>query len=182
MALCRSDRPSSKAKRKHEPREEEVTLKRTKLSKSKGVSLEEDQIELKGRINVATGRLDSHLLADYIGRQTMRFAPDLSAEERDNLFIPGDHYPRACTKVLLISWNILAKAIFDTSNWGGSLATESARTLRNLPSFLKQNGVCTQRIERAGAPQTLVVTSSGLRAAHIVRYSAVQLVVRFDDN
>lgn len=61
-----------------------------KRSKRQKVGLEVQQnLDLDHCVNVAIGRMDTHLLADYVAQHTTRFQTDLSSVELEDLHIPG---------------------------------------------------------------------------------------------
>lgn len=61
-----------------------------KRSKRQKVNSEVQQhLDLDNNINVAIGRMDTHLLADYVAQHTKRFQTGLSAVELKGLHIPG---------------------------------------------------------------------------------------------
>lgn len=64
--------------------------KRRKTDKSPR-ELHQD-VNLKNSYDLAIGRMNSQLLADYIARQTKKFRGDLSALELHDLAIPGRRF------------------------------------------------------------------------------------------
>ena len=79
--------PSSK-KRKHDgSRELNTTQKAKKAAKARNA--EDNTFNMEMGINTALGKLDIHLLADYVAQQTKRWAPDLSLVEMEDKYIPG---------------------------------------------------------------------------------------------
>ncbi|KAK8185317.1 U3-containing 90S pre-ribosomal complex subunit-domain containing protein [Phyllosticta capitalensis] len=106
---------------------------------------DEDLDEAKG-LNRSIGRMDSRLLADYMAQRTRRFEPDLSMVELEDRYVPE-------------------KAIRDTSSW------DSERTLDHLPGFVEKfsEGELKKAPKSNGAPHTIVVAASGIRAADVTR-------------
>lgn len=87
---------NGKRKRSADNEVPEITVKkvakRTKAKKAKPD--EEDNLDLDQGLNLAIGRLDSRLLADYVAQRTKRFSADLSLVELEDRHIPGNHGSR----------------------------------------------------------------------------------------
>lgn len=67
--------------------QENVAPKRRK--KSKPLFEPHQDVNLEKSIDLAIGRMNSRLLADYVARQTKRFGSNLSPLELHDLTIPG---------------------------------------------------------------------------------------------
>ena len=67
-----------------------VVINRGKRKRSIGSKSNEDvSLDLDQHLNLAIAKLDSRLIADYIAKQTKRFAPDLSLVELEERYISG---------------------------------------------------------------------------------------------
>lgn len=67
-------------------------LKPIKRKKAKRAKYEHDEgLDPGLGLNLAIGKLDSRLLADYVAQRTKRFAPNLSLVELDDLHVSGDN-------------------------------------------------------------------------------------------
>ncbi|CAK7224459.1 Protein cms1 [Sporothrix bragantina] len=111
-------------------------------------------------LNRAMARMDASAAAEYLARQTKRYASDLSEVELADLSVP-------------------VSAFVDSSSY------EKDRTLDNLADFLEDMAPLTETgkpgskgkgkqimqtaPEQKGAPHTIVVTGAGMRAADLVR-------------
>ncbi|KAM3064971.1 Protein cms1 [Clarireedia jacksonii] len=138
---------SKKRKRaKGQGHEESKNKESTKRKKPK--PSEDEDIDVEAGLNHAIAKMDNHLLADYIARQTRRYEDDLSSIELEDKYLP-------------------ATAIQDTTSW------DKPRTLDNLPEFLEKfSGNATKlwsASKKNGSPHTIIVTAAGLRAADIAR-------------
>jgi len=120
--------------------------KRKQKKKAKAKAIDEDDLDQELGVNHAFERMDSQLLADYINARTRHYQKELSTVELEELFIPSH-------------------SIKDCSSWA------EPRTLDNLAAFLKSQDKALKSTEKkpAGAPHTIVVTSSGIRAADTFR-------------
>lgn len=147
--------------------------KRRKTSKS---SHEPHQVvNFKKSCDLAIGRMNSQMLANYIAGQTEKFKIDLSTLELDELAIPGrrnDGFStaRGCFEVCRLTLH-LEHAFKDTSQWAG------LRVAENLPDFLEYSSSVSrdyrdlkEASKAFGTPHTLIVTSSGMRAADLTRF------------
>lgn len=64
--------------------------KKAKRRKARsGVQDQDLDLDLERGLNLAVGRMDRGLLADYIAQRTKRFQSELSAVELEDLHIPG---------------------------------------------------------------------------------------------
>ncbi|KAK8176307.1 U3-containing 90S pre-ribosomal complex subunit-domain containing protein, partial [Phyllosticta citribraziliensis] len=133
-----------KRKRDEEEPKQSKRAKRRKNKQPKDVH-DEDLDEAAG-LNRSVGRMDSRLLADYMAQRTKRFEPDLSFVELEDRYVPEN-------------------SICDTSSWDGE------RTLDQLPAFIEKfaQGDLTKAPKSNGAPHTIVVAASGIRAADVTR-------------
>lgn len=83
----------STIKRKRDDHEGQVTAAEdlAKRNEAKRAKQDDDEnLDLGSGVNLAIGKLDSRLLADYVARKTKRFSPNLSLVEHENLHIPGN--------------------------------------------------------------------------------------------
>lgn len=163
--------PHGKRKRSVDDENHELTVKApAKRKKSKKAKLDEDEnLDLKKGLNLAIGKLDSRLLADYVAQRTKRFSTDLSLVELEDRHIPGIFGSEYYSRSMLIFYVELA--YHDTSSW------ERSRTLQDIPDFLDRYSSraggkksLSSVSKQSGSPHTLVMTSAGLRAADITRY------------
>ena len=91
--LSNSPCPPRTAKRKRSTEEDRKTapVKLAKRKKSKKAKPDEDEdLDLKQGLNLAIGRFDSRLQADYVAQRTKRFSSDLSLVELEDRHIPGN--------------------------------------------------------------------------------------------
>ena len=107
-------------------------------------------------IDDALAHMDGSLLADHFAKKTRQHLGDLSSIELDDKYLP-------------------AKAFHDTSSF------DQSHTLTNLPLFLKRFSPGAKEelrttVEQTSCPHTLLITSSGIRAADVVRSVEVQVV------
>lgn len=187
--FLRSPSPAKGGKRKREDDVEPKQSKRAEKRKNKKPkNADNEDLNEELGLNLAIGRMDSQLLADYMAQRTKRFEPDLSMVELEDRYVPGMLYVGAThhfsanhalffVRCLMLNFlsctvpespanNISEKAILDTSDW------EQQRDLEHLPAFLenyaKRNLKKTSK--EKGRPHTLVVAMAGLRAADMVRY------------
>ncbi|ORX91995.1 U3-containing 90S pre-ribosomal complex subunit-domain containing protein [Clohesyomyces aquaticus] len=109
-------------------------------------NIDEDDLDQELGVNRAFEKMDSQLLADYINSRTRHYGKELSSLELEDKFIP-------------------AHTIKDASSW------TKPRTLENLAAFLKKQSkdLKPTPAKPCGAPHTLIVTSSGIRAADTFR-------------
>lgn len=64
--------------------------KKAKRRKARsGIQDQDLDLDLERGLNLAIGRMDRGLLADYIAQRTKRFHSELSAVELEDLHIPG---------------------------------------------------------------------------------------------
>ncbi|KAF2877101.1 U3-containing 90S pre-ribosomal complex subunit-domain containing protein [Massariosphaeria phaeospora] len=120
--------------------------KRKEKKKLKLKEINEDDLDEELGVNHAFEKMDGQLLADYINSRTRLYGKDLSSVELEDKFIPS-------------------YTIKDSSSW------KEPRTLNNFAAFLKrQAGKLEPSPETSrGAPHTLVITASGIRAADVCR-------------
>ncbi|EPQ64798.1 Bgt-2939 [Blumeria graminis f. sp. tritici] len=123
----------------------ENVKKAAKKHKRKNLDEDED-IDVENNLNKAFARMDSQLLSDYLAQLTRRFEKDLSSLElEDNP----------------------AASIADSTNW------DRPRNLENYPGFLEKFAENTTKLwsasKKQGAPHTIIIANSGLRAADVVR-------------
>lgn len=144
--------PSKKRKREADQGttpEDKKAAKKAKRKQKKALrakEISEDDLDLTLHLNRAFSRLDSQLLADYVNARTRLYGKDLSSVELEDRFLP-------------------ARTVRDTSGYEGD------RTLDNLAGFLKKQCGKLEATPKTptGAPHTLVVTASGIRAADVFR-------------
>lgn len=66
------------------------SVKRAKRRKARpGIPDQDLDLDLERGLNLAIGKMDRGLLADYIAQRTKRFRSELSAVELEDLHIPG---------------------------------------------------------------------------------------------
>ena len=53
-------------------------------------ALNDETLDLDSNLNLAIGKLDRQLLADFVAQRTKRFSPNLSPLELEDLYIPGN--------------------------------------------------------------------------------------------
>jgi protein CMS1 len=143
---------TKKRKREEGPGEKDAAkaekkrAKRRNQKKLKVKAIDDEQLDEKLSVNHAFEHMDSQLLADYINQRTRHYGKELSTVELEDRFLP-------------------AQFIKDTSGWS------KPRTLENLAEFLKSNaGKMTPNPSKpTGAPHTIVITASGIRAADTYR-------------
>lgn len=63
--------------------------KRKKVKKAKRV--EDANLDLEHGLNLAIGKLDSRLQADYVAQRTKHFSSELSLVELEDRHVPGTH-------------------------------------------------------------------------------------------
>ncbi|MCJ1248612.1 hypothetical protein MMC30_005830 [Trapelia coarctata] len=142
--------PSGKRKRDLEQPSSNPKAPKKKRRK-RGKHVDDPDIDFERGINGALWRLDGHLLADYLAQKTKQFNDKLGVLELEERRIP-------------------AQAIRDTSEW------REQRVLENFAGFLdhhasqhKSSKNLSIASKTKGAPHTIVVTASGLRAADLTR-------------
>ncbi|KAF2021600.1 hypothetical protein BU24DRAFT_404601 [Aaosphaeria arxii CBS 175.79] len=120
--------------------------RRKENKKQKAKAINNDDLDQELGVNHAFERMDSQLLADYINSRTRLYGTDLSSVELEDRFIPS-------------------RSIQDASAW------DKPRTLNNLAAFLKSRDpeLKPTPSKPCGAPHTLVITASGIRAADVFR-------------
>ncbi|KAF2703896.1 hypothetical protein K504DRAFT_462972 [Pleomassaria siparia CBS 279.74] len=120
--------------------------KKKQKKKQKVKEIDEDDLDQELGVNHAFERMDSQLLADYLNSRTRLYGKDLSTVELDEQFVSS-------------------RSIQDSSSWTKPRITD------NLAAFLKKRAgkLDPTDAKPTGAPHTLVVTSSGIRAADIFR-------------
>ncbi len=80
-----------KRKRDNHDGQESTVAKPAKRKKAKKAKQDDNEnLDLEIGVNLAIGKLDSRLLADYVARRTKRFFPNLSLVELEDLHIPGN--------------------------------------------------------------------------------------------
>ncbi|KAF2643112.1 hypothetical protein P280DRAFT_467194 [Massarina eburnea CBS 473.64] len=146
LATSKKRKREAEAEAGHESKKAIKKAKRKEKKKQKAKNINEDDLDQELGVNRAFERMDSQLLADYINSRTRLYGKDLSSVELEDKFLP-------------------TRTIKDTSSW-----TES-RKLDNLAGFLKKQ---CKKLEATpdkakGAPHTIVVTASGIRAADVFR-------------
>lgn len=82
-------------KRKRDPQQSPSNPKLAKRKRQKrGKNTDDPDIDYERGINSALGRLDRHLLADYLSQKTKQFSDSLSLSELEDKRIPGIYsYP-----------------------------------------------------------------------------------------
>ncbi len=82
-------------KRKREPNSDQKDSGAKKTKKKKQNITEADELDLAAGINRAFAHMDGQLLADYLAQRTNKFESDLSQVELEDVYIPGNSFPRA---------------------------------------------------------------------------------------
>ncbi|KAH7079303.1 U3-containing 90S pre-ribosomal complex subunit-domain containing protein [Paraphoma chrysanthemicola] len=143
---------SKKRKREAEPeatkdsKKAAKKLKRKEKKKQKAKEIDEDDLDQELGVNHSFERMDGQLVADYVNARTRLYGKELSSVELEDKFIP-------------------ARTVRDSTSWS------KPRTSDNLSAFLKsQCGALSPTPKKpVGAPHTIVVTLSGIRAADVCR-------------
>ncbi|XP_014552637.1 hypothetical protein COCVIDRAFT_19316 [Bipolaris victoriae FI3] len=146
------DASSKKRKREAEPeatkddKKAAKKAKRKEKKKQRAKAIDEDDLDQQLGVNHAFERMDGQLLADYVNARTRLYGQDLSSVELEDKFIS-------------------ARTVQDSTSWS------EPRTTDNLPAFLKKQAGALQPTpsKPPGAPHTIVVTLSGIRAADVCR-------------
>lgn len=82
--------PVSKTSKKRKHEGQAGSKAPLKKKKSRKTQQDDDvDLDLEKGVNMAIGRFDSHLLADYVAQRTKRFQPDLSLVELEDRHISG---------------------------------------------------------------------------------------------
>ncbi|CAO2657703.1 Nn.00g038290.m01.CDS01 [Neocucurbitaria sp. VM-36] len=120
--------------------------KRKEKKKQRAKEIDEDDLDQELGVNHSFERMDGQLLADYVNARTRLYGKDLSSVELEDKFIS-------------------ARTVQDSTSW-----TEP-RTTDNLSAFLKKQSSTLKATpsKPPGAPHTIVVTASGIRAADVCR-------------
>ncbi|KAH7381636.1 U3-containing 90S pre-ribosomal complex subunit-domain containing protein [Pyrenochaeta sp. MPI-SDFR-AT-0127] len=143
---------SKKRKREAEPESSKESkkaakkAKRKEKKKQKAKEIDEDDLDQELGVNHSFERMDGQLLADYINSRTRLYGKDLSSVELEDKFIS-------------------ARTVKDSTSWTESRITD------NLAAFLKNQAETLKPTpsKPPGAPHTIVVTASGIRAADVCR-------------
>ncbi|KAH8719402.1 U3-containing 90S pre-ribosomal complex subunit-domain containing protein [Phaeosphaeriaceae sp. PMI808] len=143
---------SKKRKRETEPeatkdsKKAAKKLKRKEKKKLKVKEIDEDDLDQELGVNHAFERMDGQLVADYVNARTRLYGKELSSVELEDQFIP-------------------ARTVRDSTSWA------EPRSSDKLSAFLaKQCSTLKPTPNKAvGAPHTIVVTASGIRAADVCR-------------
>ncbi|KAF1947231.1 hypothetical protein EJ02DRAFT_365378 [Clathrospora elynae] len=143
---------SKKRKREAEPEASKDTkkaakkAKRKEKKKQKAKEINEDDLDQELSVNHSFERMDGQLFADYVNARTRLYGKELSSVELEDKFIS-------------------ARTVQDSSSW-----TEP-RTTDNLSAFLKKQSSTLKPTPSSppGAPHTIIVTASGIRAADVCR-------------
>ncbi|KAF1841402.1 uncharacterized protein K460DRAFT_318299 [Cucurbitaria berberidis CBS 394.84] len=120
--------------------------KRKEKKKQKAKEIDEDDLDQELGVNHSFERMDGQLLADYVNARTRLYGKDLSSVELEDKFIS-------------------ARTVQDSTSWS------EPRTTDNLSAFIKRHSSTLKATpsKPAGAPHTIVVTASGIRAADVCR-------------
>ncbi|KAF1838515.1 hypothetical protein BDW02DRAFT_564877 [Decorospora gaudefroyi] len=120
--------------------------KQKQKKKQKAKEISEDDLDQELGVNHSFERMDGQLLADYVNARTRLYWKDLSSVELEDR-------------------SISARTVHDCTSWTGP------RTTDKLSAFLKKQASTLQPTpsKPPGAPHTLVVTASGIRAADVCR-------------
>ena len=172
---------SDKSPRRKRQAEDVFSSKRSQKKKRTKARPEDEDVDEEKGVNLALGRMNPDLLADYVARKMKRFEKEATPVELEARRIPGKlladsaiasashHLAWPCSLWLFDSLmrSSTVHALVDTTEW-----TE-ARTLDRLPSFLEKFSEGSDNLHRApeenGSPHTIVVTATGLRAADLTR-------------
>lgn len=119
----------------------------------------EKRREINGEdVDESIGHMDAGLLAGYVAKKVRRFGRRQDSRQTSGVEHEEDRY-------------LPQRIFYDTSNFG------RLRSLDNLPLYLEQfcdnkAGLSTSDPD-AGNPHTLIVASSGLRAADLTRLESL---------
>ena len=99
LSSCPSPPRTAKRKRSTGDDQTKASVKLAKRKKSKKAKSDEDEdLDLKQGLNLAIGKFDSRLQADYVAQRTKRFSSDLSLVELEDRHISGNlHYDHVRT-------------------------------------------------------------------------------------
>ncbi|KAH6619938.1 U3-containing 90S pre-ribosomal complex subunit-domain containing protein [Boeremia exigua] len=127
-------------------KKEKKKAKRKQKKQARAKNIDEDDLDQELGVNHAFERMDGQLVADYVNARTRLYGKDLSSVELEDKFIP-------------------ARTVYDSTSYS------DARKLDNLPAFLKKQfgNLKPTSNKPPGAPHTIVVTASGIRAADVCR-------------
>lgn len=89
--FARSPSPGTGGKRKRED-DSKLSKRAKKLKTKKPKNVDNEDLSEELGLNLAIGRMDSKLLADYMAQRTKRFEPDLSMVELEDRYVPGMLY------------------------------------------------------------------------------------------
>jgi len=143
---------SSKKRKRDDPETRKAKKLKNRRNK-KPSDIHEDELDEELGVNLSIGRMDGNLMVNYVARRTKKFEPDASSVELEELYLP-------------------AKSVMDTDSW-----TEP-RTSDNLAAFVRHIANKGEKLEEApstadesetGAPHTLIIAASGIRAADLTR-------------
>ncbi|KAF7591901.1 hypothetical protein BBP40_000872 [Aspergillus hancockii] len=143
-----ADAPSNKKRKNGKSKNKKGGKDKENKPQLDATAKDTKQTETKGGIDEAIGNMDGSLLADHFMQKAKRHNKQLTAVELSDLSVPES-------------------AFLDTSSF------DSPRQLEKLPAFLEafspKGSDLSKASETKGAPHTLVVSPSGLRAADAVR-------------
>lgn len=134
---------------------------------------DEEYLDLDAGVNKKIALVDNLLLADHLAKKIRRFGTELKHVELSQLDISRmfSSFNRVWTYMLIRS---LANYITDTTSF------QEIRTLENLPNFLEKFAdpkKLGEAPKQNGSPHTLIVTGAGLRAADLVRYEFIFMIL-----
>ncbi len=89
-ARNQSSSQNTKRKRSTDDNSEIAPVKPAKRKKvKKAKRIEDEELDLEHGLNLAIGKLDSRLQADYVAQRTKHFSSELSLVELEDRHIPG---------------------------------------------------------------------------------------------
>jgi protein CMS1 len=83
---------TSKKRKRTKAQGQEESKNKESAKRKKPKPSEDEDIDFEAGLNHAIAKMDNHLLADYIARQTRRYESDLSSVELEDKYLPGELY------------------------------------------------------------------------------------------
>lgn len=164
---------SSKRKREDDSKPTSKRAAKKQKQTKKPKDIDDEALDAEAGVNHAIGYMDSKLVADHVAQRTRRHQPDLSMVEVEDLYIPGIYYLCLASRMQDSNRSIVDKAIIDTSRYEKSRATEDLADFVQKFAGSRRKKKGEQKLihapEEKGHPHTLVIASSGQRAADLTR-------------